>query len=327
MNRSEVTISVVIPAFNAERYLQRCLASVFAQTLPPNEVIVVDDGSTDNTAKLAEQLGAKVVRRPNGGLSAARNTGIQNASGNWIALLDADDSWEPEKLARQVAAIGPDTVLVYTGIRYFDDNGTRSLQRPMEPHAAKKALRYCNPIPCTYLVRREALLRDGGYREDIRACEDWEMNFRLSKIGSFEAVADPLMHCYLHSDSLSADPDVMLSNLDVILDTTLLADLRGVRRWAWRRRILAWQLSSAALIARDNKLKSELGYFVRSLLAWPSPFWQPRRFACLAVSARNALRSSWGGGRPHHKEKHGPSPEAAPETPQPALPGDPRNNE
>lgn len=327
MNRTEITISVVIPAYNAERYLRRCLASVFAQTLSPDEVIVVDDGSTDNTAELAGQLGAKVVRRPNGGLSAARNTGIQNASGNWIALLDADDSWEPEKLARQVALIGPDTVLVYTGIRYYDDNGTRSLQRAIEPHAAKKALRYCNPIPCTYLVRREDLLRDGGYREDIRACEDWEMNFRLSKAGSFEAVADPLMHCYLHSDSLSADPGMMLGKLDLILDTTLLADLRGLRRWVWRRRIWAWQLSSAALIARDNKLKSELGYFIRSLLAWPSPSWQPRRFACLAVSARNALRNWWRGERPRLEEERAPSPEAAPEKPQPAFPGDPRNNE
>jgi hypothetical protein len=132
------------------------------------------------------------------------------------------------------------------------------------------------------------------------------MNFRLSKIGSFEAVADPLMHCYLHSDSLSADPDVMLRNLGVILDTTLLADLRGVRRWAWRRRILAWQLSSAALIARDNKLKSELCYFVRSVMAWPSPFWQPRRFACLAVSLRNVVFQSFKGTR--ERDRRRPSP-------------------
>src|SRR5580704_10336845 len=85
-------ISVVIPAYNATPFLARCLKSVFAQTLKPEEVIVVDDKSTDNTAAMAEALGAKVVRREiNGGLSAARNSGIQNASNEWIALLDADD--------------------------------------------------------------------------------------------------------------------------------------------------------------------------------------------------------------------------------------------
>ena len=122
---SGVRISVVIPAYNAARFLPRCLASVFAQTLKPDEVIVVDDGSTDDTAALAAALGARVISRPNGGLSAARNTGIQNASSEWIALLDADDLWAPEKLERQVACIRPETVLVYTGIRFFDDHGSR----------------------------------------------------------------------------------------------------------------------------------------------------------------------------------------------------------
>ena len=91
-------ISVVIPAYNAARFLPRCLKSVFAQTLQPEEVIVVDDGSTDSTAEVAEALGARVINRRNGGLSAARNTGIKGASSEWIALLDADDLWARDKL-------------------------------------------------------------------------------------------------------------------------------------------------------------------------------------------------------------------------------------
>jgi glycosyltransferase involved in cell wall biosynthesis len=102
-----ITISVVIPAYNAAHFLPRSLASVFAQTVAPHEVIVVDDGSTDNTGEVAASFGARVIRQENLGLAAARNTGIQHASGEWIALLDADDSWEPEKLARQVAASLP----------------------------------------------------------------------------------------------------------------------------------------------------------------------------------------------------------------------------
>src|SRR5580698_3310993 len=91
-------ISVVIPAYNAAHFLPRCLNSVFAQTLQPAEVIVVDDGSTDDSADVARKLGARVVSRLNGGLSAARNTGVHNSSSEWVALLDADDMWSPEKL-------------------------------------------------------------------------------------------------------------------------------------------------------------------------------------------------------------------------------------
>ncbi len=284
-------ISVVIPAYNAARFLSRCLESVFAQTLRPDEVIVVDDGSTDNTAALAAELGAKVIRRPNGGLSAARNTGIQNASSEWIALLDADDLWSPEKLERQAACISQDTVLVYTGIRIFDDAGIREELPGIDASSAKKMLRYRNSItPSTVLARREMLLRDGGFREDIRACEDWEMWFRLQHLGQFKCVADSLTNYYVYPSSLSANPEKMLLALDRILETTLLTDLPGFRRWAWRRRILAVQLSSAGLIARDNHLQGEVGYMFRSLCAWPSPFWQPRRFIMLAVSARNKFR-------------------------------------
>ena len=152
-------ISVVIPAYNASAFLPRCLKSVFAQTLPPDEVIVVDDGSTDNSAALAAELGARVITLTNGGPAAARNAGIQSASSEWIALLDADDMWAPEKLERQAACVCQDTVLVYTGIRIFDDHGVRAETPAADVASAKKILRYANPItPSTTLVKREAIL-------------------------------------------------------------------------------------------------------------------------------------------------------------------------
>jgi glycosyltransferase involved in cell wall biosynthesis len=287
-----ITISVIIPAYNAAHFLPRSLASVFAQTLKPQEVIVVDDGSTDNTAAIAAALGATVIRKPNGGLSTARNSGIQNASGDWIALLDADDFWAPEKLERQVALIGPETVLVYTGIQFFDDGGIRGEKPAIDPISARKRLRYANSItPSSVLARREALIRVGGFREDISACEDWEMWCRLQQLGDFEAVANLLTLYFLHSKSLSANPERMLQGLDRIIDKTLLDGMRRFDRWVWRHRILAVQLSSAGLIARDNGLKNELHFMFRSLCAWPSPWWQPKRFALFVVSVRNKLRS------------------------------------
>ena len=283
-------ISVVIPAYNAATFLPSCLESVFAQTLKPDEVIVVDDGSSDNSAELATSLGAKVISRKNGGLSAARNTGIQNASNDWVALLDADDRWAPEKLERQVATIRPDTVLVYTGVRAFDDNGIHGDTPAVDPITARKILRFRNPItPSTVLAKREMLMSAGGFREDLRACEDWDMWVRLQSFGKFECVTDLLTNYYVHPNSMSSDPERMLKATIMILDSTLVADLKGISRWAWRRRICATQLASAGLIARDKRQKGELSYLFQSLRSWPSPMWEPRRFALFAISLRNNL--------------------------------------
>jgi glycosyltransferase involved in cell wall biosynthesis len=286
-------ISVIIPAYNAARFLPRCLASVFAQTLSPHEVIVVDDGSTDDTAAVAERLGATVLRRPNGGISTARNTGIRHASGDWIALLDADDMWAPEKLVTQAAAIREDTVLAYTGVTHFDDTGIRASSQATNPISARAMIRYRSPFaPSSVLVRRDAMLQSGGFREDVRTCEDWDMWFRLMPYGQFVAVPAALTLYYLYPGSASAQPDAMLRGLDQIIDTTLLGDLHGPTRWLWRRRIRATQLCSAGLIARDNNVKGELKYMLRSLCAWPSPFWEPRRFLMSAVSLKNSLKRS-----------------------------------
>lgn len=283
-------ISVVIPAYNAAHFLPRCLESVFAQTLQPAEVIVVDDGSKDDTAATAKKLGATVVSRANGGLSAARNTGIQHATGEWIGLLDADDRWSPQKLNAQADRIQAATVLVYTGIRIFGDDGVRQSCTAVDTARAIKMLRYANPItPSSVLARRDALLQAGGFREDLRACEDWDMWVRLSRLGSFAALADPLTDYYVYPSSMSTDPQRMLTAVEQILPSTLVADLNGVQRWAWIRRIRAVQLYSAGVIARENGRDGEMAYMLRSLAAWPSPFWQPNRFVGAAVTARNQL--------------------------------------
>lgn len=292
---SETDISVVIPAYNAAHFLPRCLKSVFAQTLSPSEVIVVDDGSSDDTAEVAAKLGARVISKRNGGLSAARNTGVLAASTDWVALLDADDLWAPEKLELQAARVREGTVLVYTGIRVFDDNGVRQSCVASSPDQVRAMLRYCNPIaPSSVMARRDVIEREGGFREDIRACEDWDMWVRLKRIGSFEAVKLPVTDYYVHPGSMSTDPRRMLVAVDQILRSTLVGDLHGPDRWIWTRRVRAAQLYSAALIARDNHAEGEVEYFLRSLAAWPSPLWQPRRFASLAVSLRNRLRGPQG---------------------------------
>jgi glycosyltransferase involved in cell wall biosynthesis len=125
---SSAPVSVVIPAYNVARYVAKAIESVRAQTLAPNEVIVVDDGSSDGTAAAAAHAGASVIRQENRGLAAARNAGIAVATQPWIAFLDADDRWLPGKLAQQWKAhlLAPDVRILATDIGLINELGRRT---------------------------------------------------------------------------------------------------------------------------------------------------------------------------------------------------------
>lgn len=116
-------ISVIIPVYNGERYLAEAIESVLAQTRSPDEIIIVDDGSTDDSAAVARRYAslARLVQQPNLGAGAARNRGVEAAQGAWLAFLDADDLWLPDKLTRQMALFeaDPDLATAYGGVEQF----------------------------------------------------------------------------------------------------------------------------------------------------------------------------------------------------------------
>ena len=114
-----MSISVVIPAYNASKHIAETLGSVLRQSFPADEVLVIDDGSTDDTGAIAARFGApvRVIRTPNSKLPAARNLGVREAKSEWIALIDSDDLWEENKLERQMQELTrhPEADLCYTG--------------------------------------------------------------------------------------------------------------------------------------------------------------------------------------------------------------------
>jgi len=126
-------VSAIIPCYNYGKYLPRAIDSILAQTRPVSEILVVDDGSTDNTREVATSYGDRVqyIFQQNQGRAAARNHGMREATGDWIALLDADDWWFPEKIELQLkaAAARPEAVLVYTGIKLSGDRSRPPLAR------------------------------------------------------------------------------------------------------------------------------------------------------------------------------------------------------
>lgn len=292
-----LSISAVIPSFNHAALLKDAIESVLAQTRPVQELIVVDDGSTDNTREVvaAFQDRVRYVYQLNRGLSAARNTGIREARGDWLAFLDADDSWLPDKIRLQEEALrrAPDAVLVYNSIWLVEPDGERRLVQARPPDSIWPSLRYKNCIcgsGSAVLVRKDVLKEAGGFDETLTGCEDWDVWFRLARKYSFTYVPEPLAVLRSYPGSMSRDPERMVTNTEKILDKTLLDGLDGWSRYWWRRRILSAALYSAAISARDFSLQRERSYLWRSLRQFPMPSFMGVRWTSLLLNVVRSMR-------------------------------------
>jgi len=204
-------ISVVIPSYNRAHTLQQALQSVFAQSSAVDEVILVDDGSTDDSAMMvARQFPqVSVIRQPNGGVSAARNRGIEAAQHEWIALLDSDDCWLPHKVetVREAAAKHPGFIL-YHSDEIWVRRGVRV--NPMQKHRKSggwiftQCLPLCAISPSAAVIQKSSLQDLGLFDESLPACEDYDLWLRLCHRFPVHYIDQPLITKYGgHEDQLS----------------------------------------------------------------------------------------------------------------------------
>lgn len=307
MARATATVSVVIPAYNAEAHLAECLASVRSQAGGAElEIVVVDDGSTDGTSTVAASHADVVLVRlaTNSGPSVARNTGVEASSGRYVAFLDADDLWPRGSLAARLEVLQrrPEAGLVFGDCRQFDAGGEWRRTLFESGHWGATAWGRGGEVPDAYcqlladnfittgsvVVRREVLGAVGGFAEDLRLVEDLDLWLRIAHRQPIAWCDEVCLLRRRHAANTSADPASMS-----------LAYLEVLRR----QRALAGSSSSHArldrLVAAECLYLSELALQSgqpRAALRWA---WQGARHRpnakSLARLARLALNAAWQG--------------------------------
>ena len=275
----ETRVSVVIPVYNAAPTLSRALLSVLGQTHAPCEIIVVDDGSTDGSADVVRRVAgsrARLIRQENGGAARARNAGIACATGDVVALLDADDWWDHAKLARQVAVLERHPEVVATASNWqFADEG-RHPQRPGGLSLAageygcvlrargEAVLRFAFSITASTIAARREVLQRHPFDASLVTAEDRDVWVRLVAAGPVWFDQAVLTTVEYRDDSLSrADTDRDCACMVEVLDR--YADLAGrpaIRRWQartyarWAGRLLAeGRPLDASVPARERWLR------------------------------------------------------------------------
>ncbi len=282
-------ISIIMPAYNVAHYVTEAIDSVLAQTLTDWELIIVNDGSTDDTGARIKQFDSpriQPIEQPNAGVSSARNRGIAVARGEWIAFLDADDRWRPDALERLLAGARsePSTVVAYGEGVVMDATGRVTGPEAAPLLAARPSgfilrdLLKANFVvnPGVVLTRADALRTVGGYCADLRMAEDWELWTRVAKQGNWLYIGgQPILEYRQRPDSATREWGPQIHETMRAIDRVFtapenterlsLGDLRRLRR---HRIAGAWAFSGAECLKSGDWRKAR-SFFFQSLRRRP----------------------------------------------------------
>lgn len=269
-------VSVIIPAYNAAAFIVETVNSALNQTHRDLEIIVVDDGSKDGTLAALEQFGSRirVHQQPNGGVARARNTGVGLATGEWIAFLDADDLWLPEKIERQLA-------LASVPMSYTDRWNIGARGDLPEQQSALTAmrggdlfvplLREGNFITNTsVMLRRDLFEKLGGFYTGLNGTEDWDLWIRVAERHPIGFVPEPLVKYRFHGGSISRNYERMSRERTQVIARALAMERGRALDWMTRRQIWAetWRTNGWDAGRSGARLDALTGY-ARAALAWP----------------------------------------------------------
>lgn len=249
-------VSVIIPAYNAITYLPETLESALKQTFKDFEIIIVNDGSTDETEQWVSQIKdprVRLISQKNQGLSGARNTGITNAQAEHIAILDADDLWEPDKLEKQVRVLdeNPEVALVYTWVAFIDEDSKhtgRVFKNCAEGDVWEELTQHniveCGSVP---LIRRSCFETVGLFDRNLGSyLEDWDMWLRIAVDHKFKVVKEPLVYYRQLSSSASRNWEAMEQSFRLVIEkafTNVKPELMYLKKQSYGRTslVLGWK--------------------------------------------------------------------------------------
>ena len=302
-------ISVIVPAFNAESTIREAVESVLAQSYRPLEILVVDDGSTDGTFACSENIhpDVRVIQQVNAGPSAARNHGIREAKGSWIAFLDSDDIWLPEKLAQQWECVSKNSSIgfVHTDVTFFDPDSNKDWQTDVGRdkfvgRCTDKLLRENRILTSSVLVDRKYLDQTDLFDEKYWVAEDYDLWLRLSTQCEFAYLSSPLVRYRMQGDSLStyslrmrkSELAVFQKAITSIADSTQMKQGSSSQIDELRTRLLQLHWDIGSLAFEENRFTEARPHLwqVIKLNPWKLRAWYLWLSTCLPENVVNRMR-------------------------------------
>ena len=285
------SVTAIVTAYNGAPFLCAAIESILSQTRPVNEIIVIDDGSQDNSAEIARSFpGVRVLTQPNMGVVRARNRGIAEATSMWIAFLDQDDVWLPEKMDRQIARLqeDPRAGVCMSGFQILRNGELGKIQLAPKNFARSLEDR-CYGVPSGMVARKSEIVAVGGFYVDATKAEDWDLMVRLKQAGTvFVTCREPLMLYRRHSMNVTNEPAFTYTGDLQVFDRLILpriaAPLRPFARW---RRVSMLE-GDRSILERENRQR-HLSRMLKSIVMWPLGNWRRYKIALHMMLTKTGL--------------------------------------
>lgn len=240
MSESQPLVSVIIPSYNYLKYISRCIESAQSQDYPNIELIIVDDGSTDGSFEFLQELNSKikVIHQSNQGVSIARNRGLLEATGDYIAFLDADDYWDSSKISKQLEVLKQMSAdLVYSGINLVSPDGSK-ITGTLKPHFSGQCAPAFRRFPASAVVtlgtsnalfKRSILAKSGLFDPSLSIAADWDFFRRYCDFGKVATLNEELTYYRQHPENMSSYSNAFISDVSRCMRKILVDD--GLKLW------------------------------------------------------------------------------------------------
>ena len=246
-------VSVIIPNYNYAQYVGEAVESVMNQSYKDIEIVVVNNGSTDNSLEVLEKYSKKIhlINQENLGQSGARKTGLERASGDYIAFLDADDKWDPQKIEKQMLLFTPKVELVYCGINLFSENSQSVIATEIPTFRGSCTDAFIEypgvsivlSGESTSIFTRSLLNKVGGFDPELNSAAGWDFFRRCSKFSEFDFVPQPLINYRLHSSNMSNSSQNTIMDIRRAYKKLFADDYWHLSRNRIRRTIISLEIS------------------------------------------------------------------------------------